>query len=291
MVIKDFLHHMQQANRLHELCNQEGDYLEKDIFAAVNSVSGSLKDLFHDSKGSSRLIVVRNYKKNWCLTQNLFESVRIQGGQCQDDDDRKRLANNLASFRGGVIALDALAQQDDAGQEKEKKYLESGFDLGDNAERELLAAAKTIEDTANSLLAAKSKIEPKKEGDAPDVAEAILEAAMVITSASSTLVGAATLAQRERVEKGRTSNGGPMYRKYPTWAEGVISAATSQLFSASKSYINSQSQHKLTNSTNLLVTAAKVASKEEIDFDELSATGLKLNKWNNKWQFLDYKKN
>ncbi|EGC28919.1 hypothetical protein DICPUDRAFT_85023 [Dictyostelium purpureum] len=254
MVIKDFLHHMQQANRLHELCNQEGDYLEKDIFAAVNSVSGSLKDLFHDSKGSSRLIVVRNYKR-WCQCIGCISSTR----RCWS--------------------------------EKEKKYLESGFDLGDNAERELLAAAKTIEDTANSLLAAKSKIEPKKEGDAPDVVEAILEAAMVITSASSTLVGAATLAQRERVEKGRTSNGGPMYRKYPTWAEGVISAATSQLFSASKSYINSQSQHKLTNSTNLLVTAAKVASKEEIDFDELSATGLKLNKWNNKWQFLDYKKN
>ncbi|EGC33912.1 hypothetical protein DICPUDRAFT_48677 [Dictyostelium purpureum] len=257
MVIEDLLHHMQQANRLHELCNQEGDDLEMDIFAAVNSVSDSLKDLFHDSKGSSRLIVdpelqskfMDAARKIGALTQNLFESVRLQGGQCQDDEDRKRLANNLASLKGGVNALDALAQQADADRiEKEKKYLESGFDLDDIAERELLAAAKTIEDAANSLLAAKSKREPKKEGDAPDVAEAILEAAMAITSATSTLVGAATLAQRERIEKGRTSDGGPMYRKDPTWAEGLISAAKA-VAAATKALVD---------------TANKAASGQEI---------------------------
>ncbi|EGC39061.1 hypothetical protein DICPUDRAFT_91300 [Dictyostelium purpureum] len=131
MVIKDLLHHMQQANRLHELCNQEGDDLEMDIFAAVNSVSDSFKDLLHDSKSSSRLIIdpelqskfMDAARKIGALTQNLFESVRLQGGQCQDDDDRKRFANNLASFKG-VNALDALAQQADADRiEKEKKYL------------------------------------------------------------------------------------------------------------------------------------------------------------------------
>ncbi|EGC28711.1 hypothetical protein DICPUDRAFT_159816 [Dictyostelium purpureum] len=103
-----------------------------------------------------------------------FTCVRLQGGQCQDDDDRKRFANNLASFKGGVNALDALAQQADADRIRKRKEI---------FREELLAAAKTIEDTANSLLVAKSKIEPKKEGDALDVAEAMLEAAMVITSA------------------------------------------------------------------------------------------------------------
>ncbi|EGC28928.1 hypothetical protein DICPUDRAFT_85013 [Dictyostelium purpureum] len=121
---------MQQANRLHELCYQEGDDLEMDIFAAVNSVSDSLKDLLHDSKGSSRLIVdpelqskfMDAARKIGALTQNLFESVRLQGGQCQDDD-RKRFANNLASFKGGVNALDALAQQADADRIRKRKEI------------------------------------------------------------------------------------------------------------------------------------------------------------------------
>ncbi|EGC32220.1 hypothetical protein DICPUDRAFT_81926 [Dictyostelium purpureum] len=207
MVIKDLLHHMQQANRLHELCNQVGD-LEMDIFAAVNS----FKDLFHDSKGSSILIVDSELQSKFmdatrkigALTQNLFESVRLQGGQCQDDD-RKRFAKNLASYKGGC---------------------------------------------------------------------------------SSTLVGAATLAQRERVEKGRTSNGGPMYRKYPTWAKGLISAAkvvtssTSQLLSLVNLilivYHNINLQMLQRVYKMLQTYAAKVASEEEIDFDELSATGFKV---------------
>ncbi|KAN0000816.1 hypothetical protein ACTFIZ_001260 [Dictyostelium cf. discoideum] len=236
LVIEDLVNHLQQAQRLSDLCNQEGDDLEMDIFSAVNTVSNSLKSLFFDAKGSSRLILdpesqskfMDAARKIGALTQNLFESIRLQGGQCNDDEDRKRLANNFASLKTGINNLDALAQQADAERiEAEKKYLENGFDLDDVAERELLAAAKTIEDAANSLLAAKSKRAPKKEGDSPDVAEAILEAAMAITGATSTLVGAATLAQRERVEKGRTSDGGPLYRKDPTWAEGLISAAKS----------------------------------------------------------------
>ncbi|EGC39919.1 hypothetical protein DICPUDRAFT_147272 [Dictyostelium purpureum] len=55
-----------------------------------------------------------------------------------------------------------------------------------------------------------SERELKKEEDSPDVAEAILEAALANTRTTSTLVGAATLSQRERVEKVRTKDGDPI---------------------------------------------------------------------------------
>ncbi len=53
------------------------------------------------------------------------------------------------------------------------------------AERELLAAAKTIEQAANELLAAKSKPRKPVEPGTPNVADAILEAAMAIAKATA----------------------------------------------------------------------------------------------------------
>jgi len=235
MVIEDLVAHMSRANFLSDLCNKEGDELEMDIFNAVSTVSDSLNQLFMDAKGASRLISDAGLQNRFLdaarkignLTQNLFDSIRLQGGQCQDDEDRQRLSSNMASLKQGVNALDKLAQEADKDRiEAEKKFAENGFDLDDLAERELLAAAKTIEDAANSLLATKAKRDPKKEGDMPDVNDAILEAAMAITGATSTLMQAASLAQKERVEKGRQASGNsPLYRADPTWSNGLISAA------------------------------------------------------------------
>jgi len=56
-----------------------------------------------------------------------------------------------------------------------------------------------------------------------DITGPILAAATAITQACSTLVGAATRAQAERVDAKRS--GKNMYRKDPMWANGLISAA------------------------------------------------------------------
>ncbi|KYR02947.1 I/LWEQ domain-containing protein [Tieghemostelium lacteum] len=237
LVIEDLQGHMSQANLLAQLCQQSDSDNEMDIFNAVSQVSDSLKNLFYDAKGASRLILdnglqskfLDSARKIGFLTGNLFESIRLQGGQCQDDEDKQRLLQNMNALKSGVAQFDDIIKQADksAVTSPSSKDLD-GFDLDDIAEKELLAAAKIIEDAANTLLAAKQKRPQKKEGDMPDVQEAILEAAMAITSATSTLVQAATLAQRERVEKGRASGpGGPLYRKDPTWSEGLISAAKS----------------------------------------------------------------
>jgi talin len=39
------------------------------------------------------------------------------------------------------------------------------------------------------------------------------------------LVNSATAAQKERIEKGRVSNNSSLYKRDPTWSQGLISAA------------------------------------------------------------------
>lgn len=102
-----------------------------------------------------------------------------------------------------------------------------GIDLEDVAERELLAAAKMIEDAAAALEAQRAKRQASgvKPGEL-NVEEAIMAAAMAITAATQGLVKAATDAQHERVIKGKASD--PSAAKYhhdPMWVEGLISAA------------------------------------------------------------------
>ncbi|GAM21066.1 hypothetical protein SAMD00019534_042410 [Acytostelium subglobosum LB1] len=290
MLITDLIHHMGQATNLMNMCYMEGEIPEMSIFGAVGGVSDSLKNLFFDAKGVSRLInnqgdqsrFLDAARKIGALTQNLFDSVRHQGGQCQDEEDRKRIASNIKELQQGTASLEHIARHALSQATEERPYVdENGFDLDDLAERELMAAAKTIEDAAKSLLAAKSRRPPKKEGDMPDVAEAIIEAAMAITSATSTLVGAATTAQKERVEKGRAGHDGPLYRKDPTWAEGLISAAksvaaaTKQLVETANKAANGQdiaggteealiaSSKQVTAATSQLVSACK--SKSDIN--------------------------
>lgn len=109
---------------------------------------------------------------------------------------------------------------------------QNGLDLDDLAERELRAAAKTIEDAANALIAAKAAKKPRAANDnKPDVAEAILEAAMAIANATSTLVSSAAIAQRERADTGRARAAqGVPYKRDPTWAEGLVSIIPSTPF-------------------------------------------------------------
>lgn len=103
----------------------------------------------------------------------------------------------------------------------------SEFDLEDIAERELLAAAKMIEDAAAALEAQRAKRAPSSLNPGElNVEESIMAAAMAITAATQGLVKAAADAQHERVVKGKVSD--PSMAKYhhdPMWIEGLISAA------------------------------------------------------------------
>eukprot|EP01121_Diplochlamys_sp_Union-15-3_P011170 TRINITY_DN3205_c0_g4_i2.p2 TRINITY_DN3205_c0_g4~~TRINITY_DN3205_c0_g4_i2.p2 ORF type:complete len:400 (+),score=110.13 TRINITY_DN3205_c0_g4_i2:1193-2392(+) len=137
----------------------------------------------------------------------------------------------------------------------------SNINLEDIAERELMNAAKIIEDAARRL-AAQQKTRVPNPSDELDVEGAIMSAAMAITQATQILVNAATEAQKERVAKGHGTDPAKLkYNSDPMWMEGLISAAravaeaTRQLVDAA----NSAAQGKIEEAA-LIAASKSVAS-------------------------------
>lgn len=212
----------QTATRLVSVCEANADdemFDQKNLFGAVSAVSGALRGLFMDAKGASRMIddpavrqsLLEKARQVGLHAASLLEVVRSQGGQPEGEEELKALKDQLELVLksvSGVLDASKAAEESQLKQQQGAAAVaevdQSGIDLDDLAERELRAAAKIIEDAAKSLMAAKAAKPPREQNDTrPDVAEAILEAAMAIATATSTLVSTATSAQRERAEKVR----------------------------------------------------------------------------------------
>eukprot|EP00026_Physarum_polycephalum_P001759 Phypoly_transcript_01761.p1 GENE.Phypoly_transcript_01761~~Phypoly_transcript_01761.p1 ORF type:complete len:997 (+),score=299.16 Phypoly_transcript_01761:86-3076(+) len=260
LIVEDVTLVGSRANRLIDVARaggQEGadpSLSQQELYGALTAVGNALRTLFTDAKGASRQVndpAVSNRLLNGARhvglnSLALLEALRMQGGQPQDEQENKILGDGLTVLQQSLTSLIQTAkdlelalrkQEEDAKRtlhEQEEIQLQlkrqeeqAGLDLDDLAERELRAAAKTIEDAAAALIAAKAARKPRAPNDnKPDVAEAILEAAMAIANATSTLVSSAAIAQRERAETGRARAAqGVPYKRDPTWAEGLISAA------------------------------------------------------------------
>jgi len=94
------------------------------------------------------------------------------------------------------------------------------------AERELLAAASSIEAAARKLAALQPPERPREANEDLPFEEQILEAAKAIAAATAALVRSATSAQREIVaKKGTGKKEEAKYFSDGTWSEGLVSAA------------------------------------------------------------------
>ncbi len=106
-------------------------------------------------------------------------------------------------------------------------------DIGDLVEREMMNAAKAIDDATKRLQALLSRPKDSSRFSMTDLAvhDAILEASLVITRAISGLIKAATESQQEIVAAGRgSSTNQQFYKKNNRWTEGLISAARAVAF-------------------------------------------------------------
>eukprot|EP01127_Copromyxa_protea_P016517 TRINITY_DN491_c0_g1_i1.p1 TRINITY_DN491_c0_g1~~TRINITY_DN491_c0_g1_i1.p1 ORF type:complete len:1099 (+),score=324.41 TRINITY_DN491_c0_g1_i1:26-3298(+) len=138
-----------------------------------------------------------------------------------------------------------------------KSQVEQDNNLDDLAERELMNAAKIIEDAAASLRAQAADRKAQMQfgpGDI-DAEGAIADSALHITTAIQRLIIAATAAQQERVAKGLVAPpGSDLYHSDAVWAEGLISAAKA-----------------VAHATKLLVGSANKAIQGSIDEATLQA--------------------
>eukprot|EP01117_Protostelium_nocturnum_P007541 TRINITY_DN26_c0_g1_i1.p1 TRINITY_DN26_c0_g1~~TRINITY_DN26_c0_g1_i1.p1 ORF type:complete len:1067 (+),score=443.10 TRINITY_DN26_c0_g1_i1:82-3282(+) len=198
------------------------------VSRALKEFAASGSTLFDDAKGYSRRVedsamrskLLDSVRGTGNVLGRLLSTVDSIGGVAKDENDRNALNTDSAEV------VKKLKDLTTAAHESEQIPDDSGVDLEELAERELLEAARVIEAAAASLLA--SKAAPKPENFvANGVADAILEAAMAITKATSLLVAAAAAAQKERVDKGKALPPGVVYKRDPRWSQGLISAAKS----------------------------------------------------------------
>eukprot|EP01132_Coremiostelium_polycephalum_P006635 gene6635-8208_t len=210
----------------------------EEIADASKSTVDAVKSLLANAKGSTRLT------DDAVIQQNVTESAKdsanavlklISAAKALRSDPTNTQAQHKLSEMSTEVAesINAVvsASGDLPGGERAKKLFQAGENLEEIAEKELKAAAAVIEEATAALLKAKKKREESRMASGVDEAgidEAILEAARAITSATGVLVQCATTVQHELVMAGKVGNkGGNLYRRDPTWARGLISAAQS----------------------------------------------------------------
>jgi len=171
----------------------------KDISSKVNSVSKSLvetmKNLLND---------IKEHTVSGIGAQQISDTSKILGDKM----------NDLISVARQLPGGHSLKLEEDSGE-----------DLEEVANKELMSAVSAIEEATKFLLNSRPE---RKEGeklkfDTSDISGAIIEAAISISKATTVLVTSAANSQSERI-KNQKSNP-VVFRKDPMWANGLISAA------------------------------------------------------------------
>lgn len=215
-----------------------GDHVE--VIKAANELAQSLSDVLINTKGVTRLIseeasdkLVSVAKAAGDVGLRLFLNLQSYKLDSLSLSQKKDVTmRNNSEVRSALMKLsetvDGLVPKGGkAGAAK------STGDLGDLVEREMLGAAKAIEDATVRLQALMSRPRDSSRYNAVDlqVHDSILNAAMAITSAIARLIKAATESQQEIVAEGKgSSTTQQFYKKHNRWTEGLISAARSVAF-------------------------------------------------------------
>jgi len=121
--------------------------------------------------------------------------------------------------------------------------------------------------------------------DEAGINEAILDAARAIAQATSVLVGSATSCQKEIVKAGNITKSTNVYRRDPTWARGLISAAQSVagavqtlVKSANDSSVSQGEEEQLVASAKGVAAAtARLVTASRAKADPMSANQQKLS--------------
>jgi hypothetical protein len=215
---------------------QGGDQTEP--INASNSYSHSLIDLMNNCKGVVRLSAddtsseriletIRKISKN---SQEFFEKIKSTSlNQLQPTQKSDLIVGSTRQIQDNLAELNQLVEKLVPKDISSIANTTSEEDIGDVVEREMMNAARVIEDAVSRLneLMKKPK-EPSLNLAQTQVHDVILESVMAITNAIANLIKCATAAQKEIVAEGRgTTTNSAFYKKNNRWTEGLISAAKS----------------------------------------------------------------
>jgi len=254
---------------VHETVDNLSEKIKQMILALTNdgdlvSISKELafctEKLLNDSKGASLLIsdpsialqLIQGTQSTAMVVDSLLDfAMNLVGVENINEqlhsinEEFNKVSRQIAVVKQTLTAAENIVQDT------------SEVDLEDLAERELLNAARIIEEAAAALLSHNNFDFTLLKDDEHNVEAAIMKAVLAITQAVQLLMTAAAEAQQERVSGGKISkkDEGSRYHSDPMWAEGLISCARA-----------------VAQSTKELVNSANEATKGNIDDSYLIAT-------------------
>eukprot|EP01126_Amoeba_proteus_P049768 TRINITY_DN5837_c0_g1_i20.p1 TRINITY_DN5837_c0_g1~~TRINITY_DN5837_c0_g1_i20.p1 ORF type:complete len:722 (-),score=184.77 TRINITY_DN5837_c0_g1_i20:92-2257(-) len=205
---------------------------ERDIVGASRVIATETEKLLADVKGLSNRVDDPELKLQ--LTEGTRNAARMVSKILAETQILSAQGKLTESTLDNLRSCQNVFEQNLAGVRSaihdQSKSKEAESNLDSLAERELMNAAKIIEDAAASLKvqAALRKSHQQVDGGLVDLdlKGSIAESALFITTSTQRLIMAATTAQQDRVAKGLTSpHDDQMYHSNAMWAEGLISAA------------------------------------------------------------------
>ena len=204
-----------------------------EVIRTVHTFSNAIADVLSNTKGLTRF--ASDDKKGDQLTSAARRSASssvdffrgIMSYRLDGLEDLQKTDVVINKNNDVQIALNNLSKLADAFAPKGTKLTNQSGDLGEIVDREMLNAAKAIEDASERLTKLMNK---SKEGYSTyelKIHDSILEAAIAVTNAIARLIKAATASQQEIVQQGRGSSMSKtaFYKKNNRWTEGLISAA------------------------------------------------------------------
>ena len=217
-----------------------GDYV--DVIKGANELAQSLSDVLINTKGITRLAgddnavdkLINVAKAGGDVGLRMFLNLQSYKMDLVRLPQREEIvARNSGETRSALGKLsetvDALIPKGTRGASLAK----SNGDIGDIVEREMLNAANAITLATQRLqqLIDRPRDTSKYQKMDVKVHDAILAAALAITSAIGRLIQAATESQKEIVAAGRgSSSAQQFYKRNNRWTEGLISAAKAVAF-------------------------------------------------------------
>eukprot|EP01118_Nematostelium_gracile_P005184 TRINITY_DN1628_c0_g1_i11.p1 TRINITY_DN1628_c0_g1~~TRINITY_DN1628_c0_g1_i11.p1 ORF type:complete len:1470 (+),score=507.85 TRINITY_DN1628_c0_g1_i11:150-4559(+) len=177
--------------------------LQRAILMALKTTSGDVKSLMNFAKA-------------------VAASPEDSGLNRSMENSNKNLEESLRKL--GEAAKGVVPKNVEEQQAKAQSNIE------DLAEKELRSAAEAIERCVARLNAASeaAKLRAQETGldiDEQNITGAILDASQEIAKSTALLIHAATVVQREFTAAAKEPKAASVYKRDPTWAQGLISAA------------------------------------------------------------------
>jgi len=201
----------------------------QQVVTSATEVSESIVQLLQNSKGAASNADPKVTKElnniSIEISSSILDLLESAKGKSHDLEARKKISEASGHVVDKINDIVSVIRKL-PGAEKFALVEDFGEDLDELAHKELRAAAAAIEAAAKSLLNASAVPNTNADGvDLSEVTDAILDAARAIAGATAILVKAASVAQSERVSAGKNPKTKHLYKKDPTWSNGLISAA------------------------------------------------------------------